>query len=135
VTQALDTNVLIRHLTGDPPDQASRASAYLAAAQPRSLLLLDLHLAETVFVLEGPYRRSRKQVATVLLAVLGLPAIEVENARRIARAVELYAGSAFDFADAYLVAAAEELGVADVVSFDRFDAKLRRASAVRRREP
>lgn len=135
MTQVLDTNVLIRHLTGDPADQAARATAYLGAAHPRSLLLLDLHLAEMVFVLEGPYRRTRKQVATILLAAMGLPAIEVENPQRITRVVELYAGSAFDFADAYLVAAAEERGVAEVVSFDRFDAKLRRASAVRRREP
>jgi predicted nucleic acid-binding protein len=28
----LDTNILIRHLTGDPPEQARRARAFLASA-------------------------------------------------------------------------------------------------------
>jgi hypothetical protein len=36
----LDTNVLIRHLTGDPPAQARRATAFLAAAD--ELLVPDL---------------------------------------------------------------------------------------------
>ena len=45
VTEVLGTNVLVRHLTGDPPDQASRATAFLGTAQPRQLLLFDVHLA------------------------------------------------------------------------------------------
>jgi predicted nucleic acid-binding protein len=47
----LDTNVLIRHLTGDPPAQARRASAFLAAAE--ELLVPDLIIAEVVFVLDS----------------------------------------------------------------------------------
>ena len=42
----IDTNILVRHLTGDPPDMAARASAYLATAP--ELLLTDLIAAETV---------------------------------------------------------------------------------------
>lgn len=49
--------------------------------------------------------------------------------------VDLYVQPGFDFADAYLIAAAEDRGLAEVVSFDRFDAKLRRSSKVHRREP
>ena len=135
MTALLDTNVLIRHLTGDPPDQASRATAYLASAQPRQLLLLDLHLAETVFVLETRYGQTRADVARLIAAIMGLAAIDMEHPRRIARAAELYIDPGLDFADAYLIAAAEQGGLAEVVSFDEFDAKLRRSSAVSRREP
>lgn len=135
MTALLDTNVLIRHLTGDPPDQASRATACLASAQPRQLLLLDLHLAETVFVLETRYGQTRADVARLIAAIMGLAAIDMEHPRRIARAAELYIDPGLDFADAYLIAAVEQGGLAEVVSFDEFDAKLRRSSAVRRREP
>jgi hypothetical protein len=38
VTEVIDTNVLIRHLTGDAPGQASRATALLIIAQPRQLV-------------------------------------------------------------------------------------------------
>jgi len=51
VTAFIDTNVLIRHLTGDPPDLAGRATVFLAAAD--ELLLADLIVAETVYVLAG----------------------------------------------------------------------------------
>ncbi|MBA3652900.1 MAG: PIN domain-containing protein, partial [Actinobacteria bacterium] len=47
----VDTNVLVRHLTGDPADLARRATAYLGSE--RELLLTDLVAAETVCVLES----------------------------------------------------------------------------------
>ena len=36
MTALLDTNVLIRHLTGDPPDMAAKASAYLVASAEKA---------------------------------------------------------------------------------------------------
>jgi hypothetical protein len=51
IPRSLDTNVLIRHLTGDPPEMARRATAQLASGEP--LLLADLVLAECVYVLES----------------------------------------------------------------------------------
>jgi predicted nucleic acid-binding protein len=53
VTAFVDTNVLVRHLTGDPPELAGRATRYLAAAD--ELLLPDLILAEVAYVLESFY--------------------------------------------------------------------------------
>ena len=133
--QLVDTNVLIRHFTGDPPSQATRATAFLQKAEAQQLLLLDVHVAEAVYVLEGPYRQSPKSVALLMAAVMGLAAIKLEHPQRIARATTLYADAGLDFTDAYLIAAAEELGPADVVSFDRFDRKVSQVSAIRRREP
>ena len=40
----VDTNILVRHLTGDPPAMAARATAYLASAD--ELYLPDLIVAE-----------------------------------------------------------------------------------------
>jgi predicted nucleic acid-binding protein len=51
----VDTNILVRHLTGDPPAVARRAIAFLAS-QPE-LYLADLIVAETVYVLGSFYDR------------------------------------------------------------------------------
>jgi predicted nucleic acid-binding protein len=53
----VDTNILVRHLTGDPPEQARRASSFLAQAE--ELLLTDLVAAEVVYVLESFYEVPR----------------------------------------------------------------------------
>ena len=64
-----------------------------------------------------------------------VPAIEFERGPVINRALHLYLQQAMDFPDGYLVAMTENLGLTHVVGFDRFDAKLARASSVRRIEP
>ena len=57
----IDTNILVRHLTGDPPDMAARASRFLA--EERDLLLADLVVAETIYVLESFYEAPRAVIA------------------------------------------------------------------------
>jgi predicted nucleic acid-binding protein len=64
VTAFIDTNVLVRHLTGDPPDMAARATAYLQAET--ELLLADLVAAETVYVLESFYEAPRYEIAQAI---------------------------------------------------------------------
>ena len=56
----VDTNVLVRHLVGEPAEMAARASAYLASES--ELLVVDLVVAETVYVLESFYETPRAQV-------------------------------------------------------------------------
>lgn len=101
----VDTNVLTRHLTVDPPELASRATRCLAGAD--ELLLPDLLLAEVADVLETFSETPRAQVATTLRAVLAFPAIRVPDADLLQRAVEVHEVHQLDFADAYLVASAE----------------------------
>lgn len=130
LTAFVDANVLVRHLTGDPPAQAAGATRYLEQAD--DLLLPDLILAELAYVLESFYETPRAQVAETLRAVLAFPAIRVVDGELLLRTVELYDGQRLDFADAYLVASAERTGVDEIVSFDR---AIDRVGTVRRVEP
>ncbi len=130
MTAFVDTNVLIRHLTGDPPAQARRATRYLERAE--ALLLPDLILAEVAYVLESFYEVARVEVARTLRAVLGFPAIRVLDVELLQRAVEVYEVHRLDFADAYLVASAERTGIGVIASFDR---SIDRVGTVRREEP
>lgn len=119
MTAWLDTNVLVRHLTGDPPAMARRATRFLAAAAPGELLLADLVLAELVYVLESVYDLDRPAVAEAARAVVTFPAVAVDDPLLLLRAIEVYENDRLDFAEAYLVASAERSGVGAVASFDK----------------
>jgi predicted nucleic acid-binding protein len=130
VSAFVDTNILVRHLTGDPPDQAARATKSLAAAD--ELLLPDLIVAEVVYVLESFYEVGRRQVAELVRAIISFPPIVVLDSAMLLRALEVYETDRLDFAEAYLVAQAERSGVGEVASFDR---AIDRVTTVRRVEP
>lgn len=116
MTAFVDTHILIRHLTGDPPDQAARATRYLEQAD--DLLLTDLIFAEVAYILESFYGVPRGPVADTLRALLTFPQIRVLDADLLQRAVEVYEFHGLDLADAYLIANAERSGVGVMASFD-----------------
>lgn len=130
MTAFVDTNVLVRHLTGDPPAQARRATRYLENAD--ELLLADLILAEVAYVLESFYEVTRREVAGTLRAILAFPPIRVLDAELLHRTIEVYEVNRLDFADAYLVASAERTGIGVIASLDR---AIGRVGTVRREEP
>ena len=113
----VDTNVFVRHLTGDPPRQAAAATAFLASAE--ELHLTDLVLAEIVYVLESYYEIPRKRVAELARAIIGFPATVVADYALLLRALEVYEIDRLDFAEAYLVACAESSPIRTIASFDR----------------
>jgi predicted nucleic-acid-binding protein len=126
----LDTNVVIRHLTGDPPDLAAHATAALTVAD--ELLFADLVLAECVYVLESFYEVGRERVAELMRGAIALPSIKTLDAPTLHRALEVYEVHRLDFAEAYLVAQAEATGVGTVMSFDK---SIDRVGTVKREEP
>ena len=130
MTAFVDTNVLIRHLTGDPPDLATRATAHLATAD--ELLLPDLIVAETVYVLEYFYEVPVDEVARLVRSIIAFPAIRTVDAPLLLRALEVYETHRIDFAEAYLIASAEASGIPDIISFDR---SIDRVTTANRIEP
>jgi predicted nucleic acid-binding protein len=130
VRALLDTNIVIRHLTGDPPDQARRATALIQGSH--ELILTDLILAEMVYVLESFYEVPRAEIAGMARSLLALPSIAAGDHDLLLRAVEIYEVVRLDFAEAYLVALAEFSDVKRVASFDR---SIDRVKSIQRVEP
>ena len=126
----VDTDILVRHLTGDPPELVARATRFLAEAD--QLLLTDLALAEMVYVLESFYEVQRERVAELTRSVVAFPAVLSVDDALLLRTIELYEVERLDFADAYLVASAEATGLGVVASFDQ---RIERAPSMRRIEP
>lgn len=130
MTAFIDTNILVRHLTGDPPDMAERSTAFLAQAD--ELLLTDLVAAETVYVLESFYEAPRPQVTEALRSLLAFDSVVCVDPALLLRAAEVYEIDRIDFAEAYLVACAETTGINEIASFDR---SIDRVTTIHRMEP
>jgi predicted nucleic-acid-binding protein len=109
---------------------AARATNALAGGKP--LLLVDLVLAECVYVLESFYEVERVRIAEAMRSAIALRSIEVVDEAMLLRALEVFEVERLDFADAYLVAIAETTGVGAVMSFDR---GIDRVATVSRIEP
>ena len=130
MTAFVDTNIVVRHLTGDPPALAERATAFLAA-EP-DLYLADLIVAETIYFLESYYKAPRGQVAETMRSLIAMRSMLTVDPPLLLRAIEVYELDRLDFAEAYLVACAESTGVGNVASFDR---AIDRVTTVQRIEP
>ena len=93
---AIDTNVIVRYLTDDHPEQAPRARAIIDGAPvfvPVTVVL------ETEWVLRSAYDYDRTDVVHALQAFGGLPTVSIEDADKVAMALDL-ATLGMDFADA-----------------------------------
>lgn len=126
----LDTNIPIRHLTGDPPAQARRATAFLRGAD--ELILVDLVFAELIYVLESYYERPKSEIAQMARSLLAMDSIVTADHDVLLRSLDLYELDNLDYAEAYLVALAETSGIEKVASFDR---RLDRVETIERIQP
>ena len=127
---AVDTNIIVRYLTADHPEQFAKASALI---EGEDVYVCPTVLLETEWVLRRGYRFSRDQVGAALTAFAGLPRVTLEDAAVAAKALE-WMRSGLDFADALHLAKAA--GYDAFVSFDqRFAAVANTLSGVKVRMP
>lgn len=112
---AVDTNVLVRYVTNDDPEQARLAMQVLA--HPQGVFISKTVILETEWVLRAAFRASREAIEKALLTVSGLPQVILENPEQIAKTIEYY-HQGLDFADALHYAASETSA-----NFHTFDVK------------
>lgn len=119
-TPLLDTNTLVRFVTGEPEDQAREVADLVTAAEAGKIRLnvLPMVLAEAVFVLNGFYNHPRDKVASVLTHLISCPGFQSPAHERMVRALKLFGANRIDFVDCYL-AAASILEKTTVISFDK----------------
>jgi len=117
----IDSNVVLRYLTKDPPKMAEAALRTLDDAQNGkiSLLLTVLTVAEVVWVLESFYGYSKAKIAETIGQFLFCDGLEVEDLDLITEALTLYQGKNLDFADAFLATIALRRGPQAIYSFDQ----------------
>lgn len=124
----VDTNVFLRYLTNDVPEQADAAEALLDRAERGELRLVTsaLVVAEVVWTLGSFYKRTKAQVRDAVLALCHTAGLDVEDADALVQAAEWHADLNVDFADAAHAAWMRARGITGVRTFNlkhfrRFD--------------
>jgi len=127
---AIDTNVIVRLLTNDDPDQAAKAKGLIANAD---VFVATTVLLETEWVLRGAYRLAKSDILAALRAFAGISTVRLEDPVRVEAALTLAAGG-MDFADALHLTGAE--GCDAFITFDqRMVKSASGAAAIVVREP
>jgi predicted nucleic-acid-binding protein len=112
---AVDTNVIVRFLTHDDPNQTIRANTLMKS---RDVWISKTVLLETAWVLRSMYGFPSKSILEAIRRIGGMPNVSFEDARAVIRASELFEAG-LDFADALHLASC---GEGD--RFVTFDARL-----------
>ena len=133
----VDANVILRFLTGDPPDLAARARAVFDAVERGELTLIvdEIVVAEVVWVLDSFYDYPSPQIGQVVGELLSHEGLEADDKPGLLAALSLFADKNVDFADALVAVHMDRAGVQEIFSFDRhFDrlpGVIRRSSAAK----
>jgi predicted nucleic-acid-binding protein len=110
---AVDTNIVVRLLTGDDPKQAAAAKSLF---QNQPVWIAKTVLLETAWVLRSLYGYEESAIREALIKLLGLKNVHAEDEPSVAAALALTA-QGVDLADA-LHLTSRPPGAASV-SFDR----------------
>lgn len=132
--QRVDANVVLRYLTGEPPDQAARAvRLFHAVADGELTVLLDeIVAAEVVWTLGSFYRVAKDEIVAALRDLLAADGVASHEKPTLLAALAIYGERNVKFIDALLAARMLASGRLEIWSFDRdFD----RVPGIRRVEP
>ena len=116
-----DTNVFLRYLTNDVPEQADAVECLLRRAGAGEIALVTgiLVIAEIVWTLESSYKLPRVDIQTKVRAIINTPGLEVGNRDIISQAISDYVDKNVDFADAYSATWLLSQDIEVVYTFDR----------------
>lgn len=116
----VDTNVFLRFLTKDIPDQSNRAEAYLRKAEKGALCMTVMHITilEILFQLERFYDLPRAEAVAKVALLIEPDWIRIDNKKVVMDALYEYKRNNIDFVDilTWCMAKAEHVAV---LSFDK----------------
>jgi predicted nucleic-acid-binding protein len=117
----VDANVILRLVTGDPPEMADAAETMFRLVDDGDLELLiePVVIAEAVWVLSSFYGFSPSEIAPTLRTFLAGEGIIGDDKDALLEALQLYEDRDVDFVDALLAVRMTKEGVREVYSFDK----------------
>ena len=117
----VDTNLFLRYLTNDVPEQADAVERLLEHAEAGNVELTTskLVIAEIVWTLESFYKKSKREVRDAVLAILNTPGLNVEANDQLLQAAVWYEEKNVDFIDACIAAQLFADGPEIVYTFNR----------------
>ncbi|ELR98761.1 PIN domain-containing protein [Gloeocapsa sp. PCC 73106] len=120
MTFALDTNVLIRYIIQDDPEQAQKASEAIEqlTAQKQGFISCIV-LCELNWVLKTAYKISKNDRVATLQRIFSVPAFDIEQLDCCVKALRRYEKGQADFSDYLIQQIAEQHGYKNLLTFDQ----------------
>ncbi len=116
----LDTNVLVRYIAQDDPEQATAATRLIEGFTAETPgFISTVTLVETVWVLARAYTAPKDTIAAVIEGLLRARELVVENAEAHYLALAAFQAAPADYADALIAEAGKRAGCEQTVTFDR----------------
>ncbi|PRC91599.1 PIN domain-containing protein [Solimicrobium silvestre] len=120
----LDTNVLVRYIAQDEPQQSAIATTLitsLSSENPGYITIVAL--TELVWVMQSCYNATKPEVITILDMLLKTKELVVENAETAIKALTIFTRSNADFSDCLIERSAHKAGCDYTATFDKKAAK------------
>ena len=116
----LDTNILVRYLTQDDPDQSRKASKEIekGLSAGHMFFIADIVMCELVWVLETAYRYDRREIIPVLENILRTKQFQFENKDLLWKSLADYRNKKGDFADHLIGLVGHSAGCRETITFD-----------------
>jgi predicted nucleic-acid-binding protein len=117
----IDTNLFIRFLTNDIPEQADAVENLLhrAVIGEYALVTNSMVVAEIVWTLESFYHLPKTEIKDKVLAIVNTPGLDISEDDLVIQAITWYVEKNVDFADAFNAAWLLKQGITTVCTFDR----------------
>ena len=122
----IDTNVLVRFLLRDDEAQFQKANKLIQweVTAGRGVLVSQLVLLETEWVLRSRYGFSKIQLLEVIASLLDTRDIQLEDEQSVEEAIYQWKEANADFADCLIAARHRRLGCSATATFDARAGKL-----------
>lgn len=132
----IDTDVIIRFLTGDDLEKQAAAAKLFEQVEQGLLTITapDTVIADAVYVLSSKrlYHIPRDEVRELLSTLVRQPHFKIQNQLSVLRALDIYAVTNLDFGDTLIIASMEHQNLEVLYSYDTdFD----RIKGITRQEP
>jgi len=125
----IDTNILIRYITKDDPQQADKAAKFLKSLSPTNKGFISLAvIVECIWVLDSIYEQDRDTIAEAILKLTKSPRLTIQCGDEIETVfTEALSPDAFkgDLSDAIIAQVGYSHGCEQTVTFDKKASKLK----------
>jgi len=114
--EAIDTNILVRYITGDDEIQLELATGFIESGQPK--LVNPIVLVEFSWVLSSVYKLSRETIVGTLREIGRCGYFMYKRPKPVSAAIECYF-EGYDLADALILHTNTEDGATVTYTFDK----------------
>lgn len=122
----IDTNVLVRYIVQDEPEQSRKATSFIESLNEKSTGVIDLIvLIELCWVLTRAYKYDKKDVVRVIEQVLTTDCFDIEKSEIAWVALKAYKEGTADFSDYCIGLLNCSSGASHTVTFDKKAAKFK----------